>query len=218
MLHLSRHGYSTILLVSFFVTLSLLLTWFFYNPAFYFSLIPLSVIEILVINFFRDPERLPPTGDHLVIAPADGKVIKIETITDHRYLKTEVRLVSIFMNVFDVHVNRVPVKGVVKHVEFIPGKFLSAYKEEASIQNEQAVIGIESDYGLVFFKQISGLVARRIICQLQNGQAVHTGERMGIIKFGSRVDLLLPLHADIAVKIGDRVKSGISIIATLNKS
>lgn len=122
------------------------------------------------------------------------------------------------MNVFNVHVNRVPVTGTVKHVEMIPGKFLSAYKDEAQLRNEQAVVGIESEHGLIFFKQIAGLVARRVVCNLKTGQTVKTGERMGMIKFGSRLDVLLPLNADINVQIGDCVKSGQTVIATFKHS
>ncbi len=214
---ITREGYPTLIIIALASVLLSVLTGLFYPPGFYFVLFLSLILFLIVLNFFRDPERISPAENHLVLSPADGKIIRIQNVTDDRYMKGEARLVSIFMNVFNVHVNRNPVSGTVTHAELIPGKFLSAYKDEAQIQNEQAVIGIKSEHGMIFFKQIAGLVARRVVCRLESGQFVRAGERMGMIKFGSRLDVLMPLQAEIKVKLGDSVKSGISVIATFNK-
>lgn len=216
MLPFSREGLPTLFIVTAVSAGILAGSWFFFPSFFYFLLIPCIIIELIVINFFRDPERIPPPGDNLIVAPADGKIIKVQNVSGDRYMGQDAKLVCIFMNPFNVHVNRNPVSGTVTQVERIKGRFLSAYKDEAPIQNEQAVIAVDSAYGRIIFKQIAGFVARRVVCNLNPGQKVSRGERMGIIKFGSRVDILLPLNSEIHVKTGDRVKAGMTVIAAIN--
>lgn len=217
MIPITHEGYPTLILTSVVVTVLAIVGYLIHPVVFYIILVEGIFIVLLLINFFRDPERQIPEGENKVIAPADGKIIKVQTLKEDPHYAGEAKMVSIFMNVFDVHVNRNPVSGLVRFAEHKRGRFISAYRDEAPIQNEQSIIGIETSSGaLVVFKQIAGLLARRVVCYLRAGQTVRRGERMGMIKLGSRVDVLLPLSADILVKPGDRVRSGESVIAHLN--
>jgi phosphatidylserine decarboxylase len=162
--------------------------------------------------FFRDPNRRIPVGDGIIVSPADGKVEEadwIETTAGSR-----VR-VAIFLNVFDVHVNRVPAEGVVTLVEYREGQFLNALRPESALHNEQTMVTIDAGSYSVSFKQIAGVLARRIVCRLQTGESVERGQRMGMIKFGSRVDVLLPASVELRVKAGDRVKGGSSVLGVV---
>ena len=162
--------------------------------------------------FFRDPQRTIPTGPGQIVSPADG------LITDAEWIETTEgsRLrISIFLNVFDVHVNRSPVSGTIKHVEFRKGEFLNAMKAESVLNNEQTLIVIDAGAYEVSFKQIAGLLARRIVCNLKVGDKVERGQRVGLIKFGSRVDVLLPQEANLKVKTGSRVRGGSSVLAEI---
>ena len=173
--------------------------------------IPL-LLAAFFLWFFRDPSRQIPSEPGLVVSPADGKVEAAELIqtTDGSRLR-----VIIFLNVFDVHVNRVPVTGTVSVVEYREGKFLNAMRAESAVHNEQTLVTIDSGTYTVSFKQIAGLLARRIVCNLKAGDPVVRGQRMGLIKFGSRVDVLLPPAAQLHVKAGDRVKGGSSVLASM---
>ncbi len=162
--------------------------------------------------FFRDPVRPVPEGDKLIISPADGHVVKIEEVDEPLYFKEKVRKVSIFLSVFDVHVNRMPVAGEVDYVDYRPGKFLAAFADDASDHNEQSVIGVRSAHGRVLFKQIAGLIARRIIYYTNVGDKVRPGERMGLIRYGSRIDMFFPLDVTVKVKLKQRVRCGASVI------
>lgn len=216
-MRITSEGYPTLIGVSVILTILVVAGYFIHPVMFYVLLVIMILLELLLINFFRDPDRLTPEGEHQVIAPADGKIIKITALNSDPHYPGECTMVSIFMNVFDVHVNRNPVSGTVQFVEHKPGKFLSAFLDEAPLQNEQTVIGIRmADGAMVVFKQIAGLLARRVVCNLQAGQSVQRGARMGMIKFGSRVDVLLPVNAVVSVKCGDRVRSGESVIARMN--
>jgi phosphatidylserine decarboxylase len=170
------------------------------------------VLAVFFLWFFRDPSRAVPDGAGIIVSPGDGKVEELEWIEfpDGRRLRA-----TIFLNVFDVHVNRVPVGGVVTLVEHHEGKFMNAMKPESAIHNEQTLITIDAGGYTVSFKQIAGLLARRIVCNLKVGDRVERGQRMGLIKFGSRVDVLMPAEANPRVKVGDRVKGGSSIIGQL---
>ncbi|MCL4503605.1 MAG: phosphatidylserine decarboxylase family protein [Deltaproteobacteria bacterium] len=163
--------------------------------------------------FFRDPERPIPGGPEDVVSPADGKVVFIEEVQEERYLNGPARRVAIFMNVFDVHVNRAPVAGRIAESEHRDGCFKAAWREDACTLNEQQALVLESNGARMLVVQIAGLLARRIISYVQPGQYLDRGERLGMICFGSRVDLYLPLTAGILVKVGDRVKAGSSIVA-----
>lgn len=180
------------------------------------QLISLAVVPLVLaaffLWFFRDPKRRIPAAPGLIVSPADGKVEEaewIETTAGNR-----VR-VTIFLSVFDVHVNRVPMSGTVTLVERREGKFLNAMKAESAVQNEQTLITIDNGEFSVSFKQIAGLLARRIVCDLQVGDRVKRGQRMGMIKFGSRVDVLMPAEAHLRVKAGDRVRGGRTTLAAM---
>ena len=164
--------------------------------------------------FFRDPERTIPQEPKLVVAPADGKIIEIVT-EDNKYVGPNAKRVTIFLSVFDVHVNRIPISGNVTAVEYNPGKFLMAWHEKASADNEQTHIAIESPFGTIAFKQIAGWVARRIVCDIKPGDAVTTGARMGLIRFGSRADIIFPPDAEIHVQPGERARGGETVIGVL---
>jgi phosphatidylserine decarboxylase len=170
------------------------------------------LLAVFFLWFFRDPNRVIPQGAGEIVSPGDGLV------TDAEWIETTggSRLrVSIFLNVFDVHVNRSPVSGIVKVCEFRKGQFMNAMKVESVLNNEQTLITIDAGGYEVSFKQIAGLLARRIVCSLTVGQRVERGQRVGLIKFGSRVDLLMPAAADLKVKTGSRVKGGSTVIAVL---
>ncbi|MCU1323810.1 MAG: phosphatidylserine decarboxylase related protein [Acidobacteriaceae bacterium] len=181
------------------------------SVAYTLTAIPL-LLAMFFLWFFRDPNREIPTGAGQIVSPADGVVTEaewIETVGGSR-----LRL-SIFLNVFDVHVNRVPVSGTVKIVEFREGGFLNAMKPESVLTNEQTLVVIDAGGYDVGFKQIAGLLARRIVCNLKVGDTVQRGQRMGLIKFGSRCDVLMPAEANLKVKMGSRVKGGSTILAEI---
>ncbi|MFI5329758.1 MAG: phosphatidylserine decarboxylase family protein [Desulfobaccales bacterium] len=163
--------------------------------------------------FFRDPERPIPAEPEAVVSPADGKVVYVDEVREERFLNGPARRVAIFMNVFDVHVNRAPVAGAVTEAQHRDGCFKAAWRADACTLNEQQALVLEAKGARVLVVQIAGLLARRIISYVQPGQHLDKGERLGLICFGSRVDLYLPLEAEILVKVGDRVKAGSSIVA-----
>ena len=175
----------------------------------------LLLLALWLIVFFRDPVRSGPRGERFVIAPADGKVVAVARVDEPMYLGAPATRLSIFMSVFDVHVNRYPVSGTVELVRYRPGKFLHAATDKASLDNEQASVGIRGLRGRVLVRQIAGLVARRIVTDGREGERVTQAERMGMIRFGSRVDVFLPaaLHAVVRVAPGDRVRAGASVLA-----
>lgn len=175
----------------------------------------LLVLTLFVLFFFRDPERAVPEGKGMVVSPADGKVITVKEVLEPDYLKQEVKQISIFLSVFNVHVNRAPISGRVDVVKYIPGKFHVASVDKASTDNEQTAMLISAGKDRILVKQIAGLIARRIVCYAKPGDTVKTGQRYGLIRFGSRVDLFLPKDADIRVKVGDRVKGARDVIGVL---
>lgn len=166
-----------------------------------------------VLYFFRDPSRLVPDDDQALVSPADGRVILIEEVMDDRYLNAMVQKVSIFMNIFDVHVNRVPYGGQVERIVYTPGRFFSADSARAGLENETCavVLAAGSNRRLVFV-QMAGLIARRIVCWAEKGDRLTKGTRFGLIRFGSRVDLYLPLELVLEVKKGEQLKAGETVI------
>ena len=174
-----------------------------------------SLLLLFIVFFFRDPDRIIPNGDNLVLSVGDGKVVLIEVVRFPDLSEEKFLQVSVFLSIFDVHVNRVPVSGTVHEVKYFPGKFLAAWNEKASSDNEQTLISVDTGGKRIYFKQIAGLIARRIVNDLKPGQSVEAGDRFGLIRFGSRVDILLPIDAEISVKIGDAVKGGETIIGVL---
>lgn len=178
-----------------------------------YAAIPALFITAFVLYFFRDPERVHPANPNAFISPADGKVIIAEKISDDRFMQSEVLKISIFMNVFNVHVNRFPCSGTVKEVVLNPGKFYSADSEKGALQNEYCAITVESANNIKYcVVQVAGLIARRIICWAEKGDALTTGQRYGLIRFGSRVDLYLPVDFEPTVKVGDKVSAGETIL------
>jgi phosphatidylserine decarboxylase len=176
----------------------------------------LGLVALWVPWFFRDPEREGPRGDGLVISPADGKVVLIREVDEPSFVRGKALRVSVFMNIFSVHVNRYPVSGTVKYVHYNPGKFLNAAVEKSSLENEQSSVGIESRGARVLVRQIAGLVARRIITYSRDGDAAAQGARFGIIRFGSRVDVFVPTHWTLKVKEGDQALAGMTVLAERN--
>ncbi|OIR04769.1 phosphatidylserine decarboxylase proenzyme [mine drainage metagenome] len=177
--------------------------------------IPLWIIFIFVLQFFRDPAREIPQQAGVVLSPADGRVIKVERTQDP-YGQREAILVSVFMNVFNVHSNRSPVDGTVQKMQYFPGKFVNADLDKASTDNERnAVVLTTNDGQTVTFVQVAGLIARRILCYIKVGDVLTRGQRYGFIRFGSRVDVYLPLTATVKVAIGDKVSATTTILAKL---
>jgi phosphatidylserine decarboxylase len=175
----------------------------------------LTIITLWVAYFFRDPERTGARGEQVVIAPADGKVLLIQQVDEPTFMGGKANRISIFMNVFNVHVNRYPVSGTVKYLQYNPGKFLNAAAEKSSLENEQMSVGIETPRGRILTRQIAGLIARRIVTYSKQDEKVEQGQRMGLIRFGSRVDVFVPLDARILVKVGDITVAGQTVIAEL---
>ncbi len=171
------------------------------------------VLTLFMVYFFRDPERVVPTGSGLVVSPADGRVIVLERVREEKFLKQPMQKLSIFMNVFDVHVNRAPVAGQVQGMAYQPGRYLAANRPEAPDQNEQLAVHLRTAEGTdMVMVQIAGLLARRIISYIKEGDTVDRGERVGLICFGSRVDLYFPEQCQVQVRIGQKVKAGNSVL------
>jgi phosphatidylserine decarboxylase len=189
-----------------FFAVAVLVDWFT-QPA--WAVIP-AMLAIFFLWFFRDPERVIPDATGALVSPGDGKVTDVSVITENGEKRTRI---SIFLSVFDVHVNRSPIAGIIRDVRYQPGKFLNAMNEASADQNEQNIVRVEGDGQSVVFKQIAGLLARRIVFTQNVGDHVERGQRIGLIKFGSRVDVLFDADASLQVKVGDRVRGGASVLA-----
>jgi len=175
----------------------------------------LTFFALWVAYFFRDPERTGERGERIVIAPADGKVIQIASVDEPTFIHGRAIRISIFMNVFNVHVNRYPVSGTIRYVHQQAGKFVNAAADAASLENEQVSLGIEAGSQPVLVRQIAGLIARRIVTYGHEGDHVRQGDRMGLIRFGSRVDVFVPDGTPIRVKLGEVTYAGVSVLAEL---
>lgn len=209
---LAKDGLIIIIITSAILAVFLIITYFF--PYLFFKIITILIGIVFVFNFFffRDPERDIPQGEDLILSPADGTVIKITEVDEPYYFKEKVKRVSIFLSVFNVHVNRIPVTGEVELVKYNPGKFLVAFDHKASEDNEQSVVGIKHKKGKLLFKQIAGIIARRIIYHVNEGDSVIAGERFGLIRYGSRVDMFFPENVELNVQVDDKVYGGETII------
>jgi phosphatidylserine decarboxylase len=175
-----------------------------------------ALLALWVMWFFRDPERRWGRGDELILAPADGKVVAIVQTDEPAFLGGVAVRISIFMNVFDCHVNRYPVDGRVEYRYYNPGRFLNAAGDKASLDNEQSSVGVATPRGRVLVRQIAGLIARRIVTDHPVGTPVTQGQRLGMIRFGSRVDLFLPSGVTVLVKVGDTTRVGVTPVARWN--
>ena len=170
----------------------------------------IGLILLFCLNFFRDPKRLVPEGTNQIVSPADGKIIRIDPQDE------EFQIVSIFLNVFDVHVNRMPITGTFSDLNYTKGKFLMAFDHNACDENERNIITIETAVGPIRLVQIAGLIARRIICYANKGQKMQIGDRLGFMRFGSRIDLILPNKIKLEVKLGQKVMGNTTIIGTFD--
>ena len=178
------------------------------------TVLVLSVIFfILIVQFFRDPHRETPVGDNLIIAPADGKVVVIEEVDEPEYLKTKCRQISIFMSPVNVHVNRYPTSGKVLYEKYHPGKYLVAWHPKSSTENERTTVVVEHPKGQVLFRQIAGALAKRIVNYAKVGHVAKAGAEYGFIKFGSRIDIYLPLECEINVELNQKTVGGETVIA-----
>ncbi|MEW6002974.1 MAG: phosphatidylserine decarboxylase family protein [Nitrospirota bacterium] len=210
MFKLAHEGYPFVIVFG----LITLFTYFFIKPS--IAVLPLGITLFLVF-FFRDPERRIPEGEGLFVSPADGEVILVNDVYEPDYLRTVTKEISIFMSPFDVHVNRAPCDGIVSIIKYSPGKFVAAYKDESSIINENIVMVLEVKEGRILVRQVAGVLARRVVCRAKVGDRMKRGERYGIIKFGSRLDVYLPKNVEVKVKLGNKVKAGETVIAAIKK-
>jgi phosphatidylserine decarboxylase len=176
----------------------------------------LTLVALWIAYFFRDPQRTGERGPGIVIAPADGQVVLITDVDEPTFIHGRATRVSIFMNVFSVHVNRYPVSGVVRYVQHKAGRFLNASNDAASMENEQSSIGIQSGRNRIMVKQIAGLIARRIVTDSREGDHVEQGDRLGLIRFVSRVDVFFPLGTTIRAKLGTNTVAGVTVIGELS--
>src|SRR3990170_2924591 len=172
------------------------------------------VITLFIVFFFRDPDREITQGEGIILSPADGRIVEIAPFSENGFLNSGGTKVSIFLSLWDVHINRNPISGVVRYSKYIPGGFSVAYKEKASSENEQNELGLENDQVKLILKQIAGTIARRIVCRIKEGDQVKIGERFGMIKFGSRVEIFLPEKVKVLVKVNQKVKAGETVIGT----
>ncbi len=215
---ITKYGYGTAGIVFVFVLVILVIAiindlWFVRYPLILLSLL----VTIFTLNFFRDPDRVTPERNDVIISPADGKVLIIKDVLENRFLKEEAKQISIFMSPLNVHVNRIPVDGVIDYLEYHEGEYLVAFHDKADERNERSEIGITGKFGKVLFTQVAGFIARRIVFEVKKGDAVKMGERFGMIKFGSRVDVMVNKNWTLKVKEGDIVKAGESILFEYNK-
>lgn len=214
---ITRYGYDVVVVVVLVALVGSLVSWQFleWKPVRFGVIAFFLLLLIFTLNFFRDPDRVTPSGNNLVVSPADGKVVIIKDVVEDEYLKGEGVQVSIFMSPLDVHVNRFPMNGTVGYYKYVPGKYLVAFDEKSSLRNERTHIGVEQGGARVLFKQIAGFVARRIVAHVAVGDTARAGERFGMIRFGSRVDVIVPKGADIKVRLGDTPVAGETVLAVL---
>jgi phosphatidylserine decarboxylase len=215
---ITKYGYDVFFTILTIVLLGACASWYFIDmmPLRYTLIGFFLALLLFTLNFFRDPNRVTPGGNNLVVSPADGKVVVVKKTREDEYLKTEAIQVSIFMSPLNVHVNRFPIDGTVGYFKHIPGEFLVAFDDKSSTRNERTHIGVENEKLKVFFKQIAGFVARRIVAPINVGDTAIAGERFGMIKFGSRVDIFFPTNADVKVKVGDMAVAGETVVAVVS--
>jgi len=213
-----KEGYKIIFNSFLILALPVVVVSFFFpgSRGFWYLLTAAIILFILIVRFFRFPAREPNIDSTAVIAPADGKIVIVKQVYEGEFLKRECIQVSVFMNVFNVHINWFPVKGLVKYYKYHPGRYLVAMHPKSSEKNERTTIVVENERGIVLFRQIAGYLARRIVCYAKEGEMTDQGDQAGFIKFGSRVDLFLPLDARIQVTKGQKVKGRQTVIAKLS--
>ncbi|HEX6981450.1 MAG TPA: phosphatidylserine decarboxylase family protein [Balneolaceae bacterium] len=214
----ARDGYSNIFAA---VIFALLICWGAYYLDHWFSYILYAAAFLLVafmLYFFRDPDRNITNGEQFILSPADGNVVLVKEVEESLYIKGPAKQISIFLSPLDVHVNRTPASGTLEYVKYHPGKYLMAWDHRASELNERADFGVKHPSGTkVFFRQITGFLARRIVYHIEEGDQLKAGERFGMMKFGSRMDIVLPPDVEINIAEGDRAVAGETILATINQ-
>lgn len=209
-----REGYPTLIISFILLTLLCIITRMVIPALSDIVLILVGGLYVFLLSFFRNPKReIPDKSNNILYAPADGKIVVNENTFEAGYLGAESRMVSIFMSPLNVHVNRHPIDGTILHSEHHEGKFLPAWDPKASTENERTTVAYQTQHGTIVLRQIAGALAKRIVCYAQKGENVKQGSEMGFIKFGSRVDIYLPLNAEVMVAIGDKVEGNRTVIA-----
>ncbi len=196
--------------------LSIVFSYVYNTTSIHIATFVLTVLNIFCLNFFRDPKRIIPEQDNLILSPADGKIIKIDEVDDPN-IGEKLKIVSIFLSVFNVHTNRMPVNGEFIDVQYIKGKFFAAFDHKASDYNERTEIKIQTKFGIIKLKQIAGLVARRILCYANVGEKMEAGGRLGFIRFGSRTDIILPASINLQIELDQKVFGGETVIGVHEK-
>jgi phosphatidylserine decarboxylase len=209
----TKYGYSTLGIIII-ITFILITVSFFVNNYFLKSLLIILPLIFLLFSlyFFRNPDRTVPKAENVIVSPADGKVLFIKDVYDNKFINGNAKQISIFMSLFDVHVNRIPIDGKLEYIKYHKGEFVAAFEDKASENNERCEFGIKSKYGKILFTQVAGLIARRIVYEIKQGDTVKIGERFGMIKFGSRVDIIAPENWTVKVKKGEHVLAGETIL------
>ncbi len=209
----TKYGYSTLTVISVITFILISLSFFTQNSYLKAALIVLPLLLLIFsMNFFRDPDRSPPDRNDVVVSPADGKILFVKDVIENKFLMDKAKQVSIFMSPLNVHVNRIPVDGRVDYLKYLKGKYVAAFEDKASEVNERAEFGISGKYGKVFFTQVAGFLARRIVYEISAHDSVKIGERFGMIKFGSRVDVIVPEKWIVKVSKDDEVRAGETIL------
>ena len=209
----TKYGYSTLAVIAVITFILICLSFFTQNNYLKALLVVIpALLLIFSMNFFRDPDRTAPSRDDVVVSPADGKVLFVKDVEENKFIKGKAKQVSIFMSPLNVHVNRIPVDGKVEYLHYFEGKYIAAFEDKASEVNERAEFGISGKYGKVYFTQVAGFIARRIVYEISKGDSVKIGERFGMIKFGSRVDVIVPENCNVKVRKDDEVKAGETIL------
>ncbi|MCW8810478.1 MAG: phosphatidylserine decarboxylase family protein [Ignavibacteriaceae bacterium] len=212
----TRYGYTTIGVVAIISFLLIVLSFFIQNNSLKITFVVIAAITLFgTLNFFRDPDRETPTGKGIIISPADGKIIITKKNTHNDFAGDNCSQISIFMSPLNVHVNRIPIGGKVEYLKYFQGKFIAAFEDKASENNERMEIGLVSEGGKVFFTQVAGFLARRIVNELKIGDTVNIGDRFGMIKFGSRVDVFATENWTPVAKLNDNVKAGETVLFEL---
>ena len=212
----TKYGYTTIGVVAVITLLLISLSFFIQsNPLKVTILLIAAVLLFLTLNFFRDPERKTPQQDGIIVSPADGKIIVIKKNISNSFVGDNCNQISIFMSPLNVHVNRIPISGTVEHIKYHEGKFIAAFEDKASENNERMETGIKTENGKILFTQIAGFLARRIVNDLKPGDTVSIGKRFGMIKFGSRVDIFVPSEWSPVINMNENVYAGETILFKL---
>jgi phosphatidylserine decarboxylase len=210
---LTKYGYSTLGIISIIAIILIGLSFFIDNTFLkYILVIVPAFLLIFSLYFFRDPDRTTPSNENVIFSPADGRVILVKEVFSDKYVTGKAIQISIFMSPMNVHVNRIPITGTVEYLKYIPGKYFAAFEDKASENNERCEFGILSKYGKIFFTQVAGIIARRIVYEIKEGNGVKAGERFGMIKFGSRSDVVVSANWLVKVKKEDRVKAGETVL------